>query len=91
MKATKILKHKGFIGSIEQEEDNTFYGKVLDLDKDTLITYQGNCLEDLKADFMEAVDDYIAHCKEYNIPLQNKKTPTLNSFVRETLQKAAVM
>ena len=40
---------------------------------------------------MEAVDDYIAHCKEYNIPLQNKKTPTLNSFVRETLQKAAVM
>ena len=79
----KTLNYKGFIGSIKKEEDNTFYGKVLDLDKDTLITYQGDCLEDLKADFMEAVDDYIA--------LQNKKTPTLNSFVRETLQKAAVM
>ena len=87
----KTLNYKGFIGSIEKEEDNTFYGKVLGLDKDTLITYQGDCLEDLKNDFMEAVDDYIAHCKEYYIPLQDEKTSTLNTFVRETLQKAAVM
>ena len=26
----KTLNYKGFIGSIEKEEDNTFYGKVLD-------------------------------------------------------------
>ena len=91
MKTTKILKHKGFIGSIEQEEDNTFYGKVLDLDKDTLITYQGDTLEELEGDFIEAVEDYIIHCKEYNISLPNKKASTLNTFVRETLQKAAVM
>jgi len=43
----KTLNYKGFIGSIEKEEDNTFYGKVLDLDKDTLITYQGDCLEEM--------------------------------------------
>ena len=41
----ETLKYKGFIGSIEVElDDNTLYGKVLGLDKGTLITYEGNTL-----------------------------------------------
>ena len=36
------LKYKGFIGSIEiNDEDDTLYGKVLGIDKKTLITYEG--------------------------------------------------
>ena len=85
----KTLKHKGFTGSIEVEEDNTFYGKVLGLDKSTLITYQGDTLADLEEDFISAVEDYIADFKEVITLPKNKNI--LNSFVRGTMQKAAVM
>ena len=65
----ETLRYKGFIGSIEAElEDNTLYGKVLGLDAKTMITYKGNTLAELKEDFHNGVDDYIAHCKEHNIP-----------------------
>ncbi|MCQ2306826.1 MAG: hypothetical protein MJ000_04580 [Bacteroidales bacterium] len=37
----ETLKYKGFIGSIEAElDDDTLYGKVLGLDKKTLIYNQ---------------------------------------------------
>ena len=55
------LKYKGFIGSIEAElDDDTLYGKVLGLDKGTLVTYEGKTLAELKEDFINAVEDYIA-------------------------------
>ena len=69
------LKYKGFIGSIEAElDDNTLYGKVLGLDKGTLITYEGKTIEELKEDFINAVDDYIASCKENGLPFHKSYT-----------------
>ena len=36
----KTLTYKGYIGSIEiSDEDNFLFGKVLDLPKDTMISY----------------------------------------------------
>jgi len=45
----ETLNYKGFIGSIEADlSDNTLYGKVLGLDKSTLITYEGATLTELQ-------------------------------------------
>ena len=75
----ETLKYKGFIGSIEAElEDNTLYGKVLGLDKNSLITYEGKTLEELRKDFELAVDDYINNCKENNLPLHKSYSGTFN-------------
>lgn len=62
----ETLKCKGFIGSIQiQHEDDTLYGKIMGLDKSTLITYrEGNTIKELKEDFINATEDYIAHCKD---------------------------
>lgn len=58
------LKYKGYIGSVEiSDEDNCLYGEVLDLPKDTMITYEGNTVAELKEDFMGAIDDYLTHCE----------------------------
>lgn len=73
------LKYKGFIGSIEAELDSdTLYGKVLGLDKGTLVTYEGNTLAELKEDFINAVEDYIAFCKEKGLPLHKSYTGSFN-------------
>ena len=87
------LKYKGFIGSIEAELDNnTLYGKVLGLDKGTLVTYEGNTLAELKEDFINAVEDYIAFCKENGLPLHKSYTGNFNVRIPIELHaKAAAM
>ena len=75
----ETLNYKGFIGSIEADlSDNTLYGKVLGLDKSTLITYDGATLTELQEDFRNAVDDYIIHCKETGIPLHKSYSGSFN-------------
>ena len=87
------LRYKGFIGSIEAElEENTLYGKVLGLDKGTLVTYEGKTLMELKEDFINAVDDYIAHCKKNGLPLHKSYTGSFNIRIPVELHaKAAAM
>ena len=87
------LKYKGFIGSIEAEmDDNTLYGKVLGLDKSTLITYEGMTLLELKEDFERAVDDYIAYCESAGITPRKSYSGSLNVRLSpETHSKIAIL
>lgn len=57
------LKYKGYIGSVEfNEEDNCLFGKVQGLKK-VLISYEGTTIDEIKQDFEAAVDDYLASCE----------------------------
>ena len=89
----ETLRYKGFIGSIEAEvEENTLYGKVLGLDKGTLVTYEGQTLAKLKEDFINAVEDYITHCKENGIPLHKSYSGSFNIRISSELHaKVAAM
>lgn len=61
------LKYKGYIGSVEySEEDKCLFGKVQGL-HGTLISYEGNSVDDIKADFEQSIDDYLISCKERGI------------------------
>ena len=52
-----IMEYKGYIGSVEfSENDGVFYGKVQGIR--SLISYEGDNLSELAADFQGAVDDY---------------------------------
>ena len=54
----KTLSYKGYIGSIEvSEPDNCLYGKVLDLPKGTLISYEGETIK--------AVENQISSMLQY--------------------------
>ena len=89
----ETLRYKGFIGSIEAElNENTLYGKVIGLDKGTLVTYEGQTLAELKEDFVNAVDDYIDHCKENGIPLHKSYSGSFNIRIPVELHaRAAAM
>ena len=52
------MEYRGYVGTIEwSEEDNVFYGEVLNIL--SLITYQGDNIEELEKDFHEALDLYL--------------------------------
>ena len=89
----KTLTYKGYIGSIEiSDEDNCLFGKVLDLPKDTMISYEGETVSELKEDFKGAVDDYIAYCKEAGITPRKSYSGYLNIRISpEVHSKIAIL
>lgn len=60
---TSMLEYGGYVGSIEyNDEDEVFHGR-LEFIRD-LVTYEGADARSLKQAFREAVDDYLALCRE---------------------------
>lgn len=93
------MTYKGYIGSIEVcEEDNCLYGKVMSLPGNTLISYEGETVAELREDFHTSVDDYIAQCeaegiqpyKSYSGALNVRLTPELHSQVAALAKKAGI-
>jgi predicted HicB family RNase H-like nuclease len=53
------LHYKGYSGSVEfSEEDEILHGKVMDIPN--LVSFEGDSVNALTADFHAAVDDYLA-------------------------------
>ena len=53
------LEYKGYYGSIEySKEDNCLFSKVLGLNKETCITYEGGTAEELYNDFNPTCRNY---------------------------------
>ena len=58
-----ILQYKDFIGSVHfNANDEIFFGKIEGIDD--LVSFEGATVSEIKEAFKEAVDDYIALCKE---------------------------
>lgn len=73
------LNYKGYVGSIEvSEADNCLFGRVLGLPTGTMITYEGETVAELRADFEGAVDDYLAMCEAEGIAPKKAYSGSLN-------------
>jgi predicted HicB family RNase H-like nuclease len=58
-----VLTYKDFIGSVHfSADDKVFHGKIEGITD--LVTFEGERTDELEKAFHEAVDDYIALCKE---------------------------
>jgi len=72
------LEYKGYYGSIEySKEDKCLYGKVLGMTKDS-ITYEGNTVEELENDFINAIESYLEGCEEMGIKPRKGYNGVLN-------------
>jgi predicted HicB family RNase H-like nuclease len=60
------LNHKGYTARIEfDERDNVFVGRILGLLD--IISFHGETVTGLRAEFELAVDDYLADCEEKGV------------------------
>ncbi|NSW92204.1 MAG: type II toxin-antitoxin system HicB family antitoxin [Firmicutes bacterium] len=58
-----VLIYKDYIASIHYSaDDEVFFGRIEGIDD--LISFEGQSVSELKAAFMEAVEDYIETCKK---------------------------
>jgi predicted HicB family RNase H-like nuclease len=61
------LYYKGYTGSIEYSKaDGCFVGKVLGMTHD-IILYEGNNIDELRADFEDGIEGYFESCEEMGI------------------------
>lgn len=71
-----MLKYKGYTGSVEySDEDNCLFGKVQRL-RGTLISYEGTTIDEIRADFEGAIDDYLASCESRGISKELSQSPS---------------
>jgi predicted HicB family RNase H-like nuclease len=88
--ATNKLAHEGFTGSYEVSlEDCCLIGKVLFIDD--IITYEGETVPELTANFQAAVDRYIAYCKKTGKTANKPYSGTFNVRVGPEIHREAAM
>ncbi len=58
-----MLEHKGYLGEVEfDDESDVFHGRVINI-KD-VITFVGTTPPEIRREFRESVEDYLAFCAE---------------------------
>jgi predicted HicB family RNase H-like nuclease len=63
----KPMTYKGFCAAIEySDEDGFFVGRIAGIQD--LITFHGHSVEEMRAAFQEAVDDYLEACAKIGRP-----------------------
>ena len=57
-----FLKYKSFLSSVEYSvDDNCLFGKVMFIK--SLLTYEGETLQELEKIFHQTIDNYLADCQ----------------------------
>jgi len=80
------MEYKGYTGSVEySDEDGIFFGKVRFIR--ALISYEGSNAEELRKDFRDGVDDYLAICEEKNITPEQPFKGSFNVRVGRDLHR----
>lgn len=83
------LTYKGYTGTIEASiEDSCLHGQILFIED--IITYEGKTVEEIKTSFKEAVNRYLAYCKETGKPANKPYSGTFNVRVGQDLHRKAV-
>jgi len=60
------MLHKGYSARIEYDErDNIFIGRILGIR--SIISFHGQTVSELRAEFEKAIDDFLAECQEMGI------------------------
>jgi len=84
------LNYKGFIGSVSfSEEDNAFFGKIEGING--LVNFEGESVSELKTAFHDAVEDYIAYCKEEGVELHKSYTGNINIRISPEIHSRIAM
>jgi len=86
----KNLEYKGYTGTIEySKEDGLLFGKVLGIK--ALISYEGVTGKKLEADFMDAIDTYIADCKQDGVAPEKPFKGSFNVRISPKLHRKAAL
>ena len=84
------MTYKGYLGSVAySEKDNVFFGKIEGING--LVNFEGESVKELTEAFHEAVDDYLAYCKDEGIEPEKSYTGILNVRLKPAVHRQIAM
>lgn len=84
---SSLLSYKNYNGSVEySEEDECLFGKVIGLK--SLISYEGNSVQELKQEFENAIDEYLVDCKERGVEPEQPYKGSFNVRISPELHRS---
>lgn len=86
-----ILKYKGFIATVRySEEDGAFIGRIEGID--SVVSFEGQSVKELKAAFGEAVESYLDFCRRKGISgTQKSYSGVFNVRITSDLHRKAAI
>jgi len=84
------MTYKGYLGSVAfSEKDNVFFGKIEGING--LVNFEGESVWELTEAFHEAVDDYLAYCKDEGIEPDKSYSGMLNVRLTPAIHRQIAM
>ncbi|MBR1853715.1 MAG: type II toxin-antitoxin system HicB family antitoxin [Lachnospiraceae bacterium] len=83
-----MLTYKLYNGTVEySKEDKCLFGKVVGIK--SLISYEGNSIQELEEDFQKTVDEYIEECRKQGVEPEKPYKGTFNVRISPDLHRNA--
>ena len=74
---SNLLSYKNYNGTVEySREDECLLAKVIGIK--SLLSYEGQSVQELEQDFKTVIDEYLEDCKERNIEPEQPYKGTFN-------------
>ena len=84
------MTYKGYLGSVAySDKDNVFFGKIEGING--LVNFEGESVRELQEAFHEAVDDYLAYCKDEGIEPEKSYTGLLSVRLSPKMHRKIAM
>jgi len=84
------MTYKGYTARVEYDErDNIFAGRILGIRN--IISFHGETVAELRAEFELAIKDYLADCKEQGIPPEKPASGKLLLRVTPEIHRRALV
>ena len=84
---SNLLSYKNYNGTVEySKEDECLFGKVVGIK--SLLSYEGNSVQELEQDFKTVIDEYIRDCEEQGIQPEQPYKGTFNVRIRPELHRS---
>ena len=83
---SNLLSYKNYNGTVEySREDECLFGKVIGIK--SLLSYEGQSVQELEQDFKTVIDEYLQDCKEKNIEPEQPYKGTFNVRISPELHR----
>ena len=83
---SNLLSYKNYNGTVEySKEDKCLFGKVVGLK--SLLSYEGNSVQELEKDFQNVIDDYLQDCEERGVTPEQPYKGSFNVRINPELHR----
>lgn len=83
---SNLISYKNYNGTVEfSKEDQCLYGKVVGIK--SLLSYEGNSVQELQTDFQNVIDEYLNDCEERDVQPEQPYKGSFNVRIKPELHR----